>query len=370
MFIHVSPRTPSSSQSDVGSQKLVLVQALRVLAALIVIFVHAQVDAAHFAGPEGFTPNRALPWEVGVDIFFVISGFIIVHASRKLFGQPESRRIFLAHRLIRILPLYWVATLAFLSVALVMPQALNSLPPTVSEIVASFLFFPLTNSQGLAQPVLSLGWTLNYEMAFYLVFMLAVALPRERAVLVVALFFSLLVGLGTVFFLPMPLSFWADPMAMEFVFGMGIALARDTKGRPGIILRAVLVYVAIYMLRENLLADGVARVFALGVPAVMLVMAAVLGPEPRLPPLLGRAIVLLGDASYALYLFHPMVLRATRLFFAGTEIGPWTYVIIAMSIAVAMSVVVHLAFERPLTRYLRRAWERGAFSWSRKPRSI
>lgn len=347
----------SSSYFPGSDRKLVLVQALRAIAALIVVFLHAQFDAVHFAGERGFVPNRALPWEVGVDIFFVISGFIIVYSSKKIFGKSGSRQEFLVRRLIRIVPLYWLATLVFLGVALIMPHALNSPSPTAAEILASFLFFPLTNSLGIAQPVLTLGWTLNYEMAFYMIFAAAVVWPRKRAIYTVALVFCSLVGLGAVFALPMPFAFWANTMALEFVFGMGIALARDTGGRPGIILRAVLAYVAIYMLRENLMVDGIDRVFALGVPATMLVMAAVLGQEPRLPPIIARMLVLLGDASYALYLFHPIALRSMRLILSGTDIGPWTYIGLSVSAAVVLSIVIHLAFEKPVMRYLRKRWE-------------
>lgn len=356
MVLHLSPPPPYAPER---AGTLVLVQALRVIAALFVVYVHAQVDAVHFAGPEGFAMNRALPWEVGVDIFFVISGFVIVHATRRQFGEPGAVRTFAARRLIRVIPLYWLATALFLAVVLSLPGALNSPRPSLSEVAASFLFIPYINGAGNAQPVLSLGWTLNYEMAFYAVFAAAMAVgwTRRRTVLLVAAFFAALTGLGALVALPMPLAFWANPMALEFVAGMGIALARDTGGRPGIILRTVLAAVAIRMLYDDLTHDGIDRAIALGVPAAMLVMAAVFGPEPRLPRPVSRLLVLLGDASYALYLFHPFALRGTRLMLSGTEVAPSAYIVISMLAAVALSVVVHLGFERPVLRYLRRRLE-------------
>lgn len=358
MVLHLSP--PPPYRPDRGP-RLMLVQALRAVAALFIVFVHAQFDAVHFGGAAGFVPVRALPWEVGVDIFFVISGFVIVHATRGQFGRAGAVRTFAARRLIRVVPLYWLATAAFLLVALARPGALNSPPPSPGEIAASFLFLPYTNSFGNAQPVLTLGWTLNYEMAFYLVFAaaMAFAMPRRQTVALVALFFAALTALGVLVALPMPLSFWANPIALEFVAGMGIALARDTGGRPGIILRAVLAAVAIRMLHADLMQDGVERVFALGVPAAMLVMAAVFGPEPRLPSVVARTLVLLGDASYALYLFHPFALRTTRLMLSGMEIAPWTYIAIATAAAVVLAVLVHVAIEKPVMGYLRRRLEEG-----------
>ncbi|MGV6873314.1 acyltransferase family protein [Pseudochelatococcus sp. B33] len=358
MVLHLSPPPPYRPDR---TPRLVLVQVLRAIAALFIVFVHAQFDAIHFGGPAGFVPIRALPWEVGVDIFFVISGFVIVHATRGQFGRPGAARTFMARRLIRIVPLYWLATALFLLVALARPGALNSPPPTGAEIAASFLFMPHINSLGVAQPVLTLGWTLNYEMAFYVVFAaaMAAALPRRQTVLAVALFFAALTGLGLLVALPMPLSFWANPMALEFVAGMGIALARDTGGRPGIILRAVLAAAAIRMLHADLTQDGIERSLALGVPAAMLVVAAVFGPEPRLPPPLARLLVLLGDASYALYLFHPFALRTTRLMLSGTEIAPWAYIAIATAAAVVLAVAIHVAIEKPVMGYLRRRLEEG-----------
>lgn len=355
MVLHLTPPLPYAPR---GSSRLVLVQALRAVAALFIVFVHAQFDARHFGGAEGFNPVRSLPWEAGVDIFFVISGFVIVHATRGAFG-PDSARLFMKRRLIRIVPLYWLATALFLGVSLALPGALNSPRPSLAEVGASFLFVPYINSLGAPQPVLTLGWTLNYEMAFYAVFAaaMAIALRRQQTVLVVAVFFAMLSVVGALLSLPMPLSFWANPMVLEFVAGMGIALARDTGGRPGIILRTVLAAAAIRMLHEDLTQDGVDRAFALGVPAAMLVMAAVFGPEPRLPRSLSRILVLLGDASYALYLFHPFALRAVRLMFAGTQMAPWTYIFIGVVSAIALAIAIHLAVEKPVMRYLRRRWE-------------
>ena len=88
--------------------KLVLVQGLRALAALMVVVHHAQNEAMILAGRTGtdFVPRHGLPWPAGVDIFFVISGFIIVHAAAPLYGRPGARGRFVAHRIARLVPLY------------------------------------------------------------------------------------------------------------------------------------------------------------------------------------------------------------------------------------------------------------------------
>ena len=87
--------------------KLVPVQVLRALAALSIAMLHAQHDAGTLAERLGqsFTPIDAFPWEAGVDVFFVISGFIMVHASAPLFGRAEARSTFLVRRVARIVPI-------------------------------------------------------------------------------------------------------------------------------------------------------------------------------------------------------------------------------------------------------------------------
>ena len=94
--------------------QIAVLQVLRAVAALTVVFGHAQHDALVSAMRAGqaFTRNHALPWGAGVDLFFVISGFIMVHASERLFGREGAARAFMLRRLIRIVPLYWLLATA------------------------------------------------------------------------------------------------------------------------------------------------------------------------------------------------------------------------------------------------------------------
>ena len=160
--------------------KLVLVQVLRAAAALSVAMLHAQHDAATLAERTGqvFAPIAAFPWEAGVDVFFVISGFIMVHASTRLFGAEGGARAFLARRIARIVPIYWAVTTLYLAVALAVPDLLNRELLGWPLVVASYLFIPMARPDGLVQPLYGLGWTLNYEMFFYALFAVAVRWPR------------------------------------------------------------------------------------------------------------------------------------------------------------------------------------------------
>src|SRR6185295_2076908 len=161
----------------------------------------------------------------GVDLFFVISGFIMVYASDELFARARAPSFFLTRRLARIVPLYWAATAAAL-VCLVVFRYANALDQlTWQTLVASLLFVPWPRPDGMMLPVHMLGWTLNYEMFFYVVFAVALTLTRRNAVVAVTALFLVLVIAGRLFALPQPLAFWCDPVILEFCFGMMIALA-------------------------------------------------------------------------------------------------------------------------------------------------
>jgi peptidoglycan/LPS O-acetylase OafA/YrhL len=347
--------------------KLVLVQVLRALAALSVAASHAQHEAANLAERLGrdFTRIDAFPWEAGVDVFFVISGFIMVYASERLFGTPEGRRIFLTRRIARIVPIYWAVTTLYLAIALAAPALLNSELLGAWPVIASYLFIPVRRPDGLVQPLYGLGWTLNYEMFFYVLFAAAIAWPRRQAVLGLMLTLVALAAIGLALRpLPEPLGFWTDPIILEFVFGMGLGLLYVEGARLGGAARGLLGAGALAMLSLVAVQFGAVaigyRAFAYGIPAAMLVAGMGFGSEKageggRMARL-GAAI---GDASYALYLIHPFVIRGGREILwrsgLGAVVGPWGAVVLTLVASLAASVAVYRAFERPVTRGLRRA---------------
>ncbi|WP_370692848.1 acyltransferase family protein [Methylobacterium sp.] len=351
--------------------KLRAIQGLRAVAAGLVVIHHGQFEAAALARHAGlaFAPSPWLPWSAGVDVFFVISGFIIVHASAPLYGRPGGRARFLAHRVARLVPLYWLVTGLYLALALAVPSLLNggeSLAP--GYVAASFLFWPALRPDGIPQPLYGLGWTLNCEMFFYALFALGLGWGRGRAVAWLAAALAGLVALGlTVPDLPTPLAFWSSPIVLEFALGAGLALARAHGLRLATVARWALAVVGFAGLAAAGETDAVMRPLAYGGPALLLVAAAALGRE-RGPSAAGRgragaAVVALGDASYALYLIHPFVLRGTRealgrLGLAG-PVGPWPALGLMLVLSVAAALVVARFVEAPLTRAVRRRLDPG-----------
>jgi exopolysaccharide production protein ExoZ len=340
--------------------RLILVQALRAAAALLVVVHHVQNDAAILAARSGaaFAPSTILPWQAGVDVFFVISGFIIVHAARPLFGRAGAPRRFLAHRIARVAPLYWLVTTLYLGVALVVPGVLEAGArgggPTLGGAVASYLFWPWARPDGAVMPLYSLGWTLNYEALFYGLFAPCLLLPRRAAAAAVLAMLLALALIGARVALPLPFAFWANPIVLEFAFGVVVGLARAEGLRlpaPGC---AALAAAGLGLLA--LAGDDGPRALAWGGPAALLVAAAALGRDAgRTEGPWVRVAVAVGDASYALYLVHPFVSRALRelAWRSGLDAGPLPFILAAVAASVAASLLIHRWIERPLVRRTR-----------------
>ncbi|NGM36508.1 acyltransferase [Methylobacterium sp. DB0501] len=350
-------------------------QVLRALAALMVAAGHAQFEAAGLAARVGqpFVPAAWLPWPAGVDVFFVISGFIIVHAAAALHGRADARSVFLAHRVARVVPLYWLATTLYLALAWLRPGLLGAGAEGPLYLAASYLFWPMARADGAVQPLYSLGWTLNYEMAFYALFALVLPWGRRGAVLGVGVLLAGLV-LGAAFIRPLqgaiqgpvqgpvavPLAFWGDPIVLEFACGAVLALARQEGLRLALPARLALAGLGLALLSLAGEDPSLPRFIAWGGPAALLVAAAALGPAGSAGRPLRPAIVLgivLGDASYALYLAHPFVVRGLRVIAEATGLasvlGAGPLVILMLAASAAAALLLHRIVERPLSRAVR-----------------
>lgn len=358
--------------------KLIHIQLLRALAALAVAFLHAQHDAAALAVRIGqsFASLEHYPWMAGVDVFFVISGFIMVYASRSFFGKRGVQSIFLARRIARIVPLYWTFTTLYLVIALIAPALLNNELLVPWQILASYLFIPFARPDGVAQPLYSLGWTLNYEMFFYGLFALVLVFPRRWALALLVAILAGLVFVGRIFALQQPMGFWTDPIILEFAFGLGLGWLRAEGFTLNRLSRWGLALGGLAILSMNFIGLtgnwSEMRPLAWGLPAACLVAAAALGPErPLAMNALTRFGVLAGDASYAIYLVHPFVIRGMGAIMqrlgADAILGLWGFIALSLLATLLAGVVVHRWFELPAMQILRARIEPVKPSVSSKP---
>lgn len=343
------------------SAVLINVQSARLFAAMLVVIHHTNHEAIDNGianiGTMRFT--RLIDGSLGVDIFFVISGLIMILTSGSRFGSKVNAWEFLKRRLSRIAPLYWLFT-ALMVVALVaVPSGLNHHVPSVWQVVASLLFIPTTDTVGVIQPVLGVGWTLNYEMLFYVVF--AVAMLWRRAIGIPLVFATLLALILVGHVVPAGtsdlLSFWSNPITIEFLFGilLGIGLERGQRLRMATTVALAVVGLALLWLASAAgWIDPPLRWLAVGLPATMIVAAAALGPQPaQSPPV--RLLRLGGDASYALYLSHPFTINVVAAIWKRSPpAGPVAFVVVAALVSLGVGVLVHLIVERPLLDLLHR----------------
>jgi peptidoglycan/LPS O-acetylase OafA/YrhL len=199
---------------------LLNVQALRALAAFMVVCVHLEALAIL----AGAAPHATEAGNAGVDLFFVISGFIMVFTTGR---KPQSPAGFFGARVRRIAPLYWSVTFAVFLVARLTPSLIQNTPSDLGRLLASLLFLPELRPDGTMRPVVFVGWTLNFEMAFYVLFALGLLAPRRW--LGVAATVAVLAGAVAWGQAAKPtdpvLAFYTTPMVLEFGLGMLLGLA-------------------------------------------------------------------------------------------------------------------------------------------------
>lgn len=350
-----SPATGSAAAGQITS-----IQALRAIAALLVVFGHAAHETEAIGPRVGLNAidPTFLHWGIGVDIFFVISGFIMVHTSADLFGRPGAWRVFLARRIVRIVPLYWLLTSALLLAGLVAPRLLNVPAGDWQHVLASYLFIPSLRGGDETRPVMALGWTLNLEMFFYVLFAAAMLLPLKRGMITLTLAIGSL-ALSGALLQPsqVQLAFWTQPIILEFLFGCLLALLYRQGARlpaAGAVLLLALGFAGMVKF-HGLDAEGtIPPALRWGLPSVLIVGGAAL--YRGAPPRLALALTGLGNASYSLYLFHPFALRPLREIWVrlvGGALPLELYIAAAIAVAALASILLHHWVERPIGRRLR-----------------
>ncbi len=351
---------------------LLHVQALRALAAMIVIFVHLEPLAAR----AGLAPAAFEFGNAGVDIFFVISGFIMVYTTGR---KPVGPIHFIGDRLRRIAPLYWTVTLAVFAVALAAPHLLQGTRADPRHLLASLGFLPYPRADGSYRPVVFVGWTLNYEMAFYVVF--AAGLALRRRLLGIGLSLAILTGAilwGVAIRPTEPLMvIYTQPMIAEFGLGMilgtlwpRLPTLEPRAGRAALMAVMLLALAAIVF--DALVWPSAERALAFGLPAFALVAAALL-LERAGWSLRWRWIRALGDASYAIYLTHFFVTQAAAMAVQRLGLsGPLPMALagaLALGGAAAVGLAVHRLVEKPMDAALRRLF-RSASRPTAKPQAV
>ena len=284
----------------------------------------------------------------GVDLFFVISGFIIFYATH---GSSLTPAEFLRRRIERIVPLYFFVIFAVTMLALTFPAFDTPNWYTPRHILKSLAFVAFTDGD---MPVVYVGWSLEYEMYFYLAAALLMAATRNPWRNIVVIFSALAIvgripGVETVLG---NYAFFVDPLIIEFILGVivGHVFVTGRVNRPMLVAAACAISAV-------LATDPTQRVIVSGIPAALLVMgAAFLSRRRTHVSWLERALARLGDASYSIYLaqVETVTLAGTALVGIIPSIPPLLLLAVTTAIVTAFGLLLNIAVERPLLRFSRR----------------
>lgn len=291
-------------------QKLSAVQSLRAIAAMAVVAYHCAATIRIF----GWTPgalSHASEWGwSGVDIFFFISGFVMVMTTSGRLRGPRAAKDFMVARITRIAPMYWILTSLMLAVVWIVPSLKNS-GFTPMQIVTSYLFVPYeVKEHGNAYPILYVGWTLIYEMFFYAVFAISICFPERRMRWALPALFAGLALLSLTRPTLYIFRFMTTPLLLEFIFGCLFAWIYSSGYRITRLSTAALILAGIFgflVLTPGSSMDD--RVVFAGIPAALLVSGMVFW-ESVDGWAGGSWLPSIGDSSYSLYLLQAFTIPA------------------------------------------------------------
>ncbi len=290
----------------------------------------------------------------GVDLFFLISGFVLWLAAER---APPTPAAFLAARAVRVAPMYWLWTLIVAALAWRWPRMLPVVHLNLRHAILSLAFVPHLDPWGGPFPLLPSGWTLTYEVFFYLVFALSLTFPRDRRFRAMAVMLTITGLVGFAYHRWYTLL--ANPMLLEFLVGAALArawrsgaLQRLGGAQTG--LAAIAAGVILLALQQGLgVRSDFWRPLIFGAPAFLILAGALkLEDAVREGGAVATAFVRLGDASYSLYLCHLPVVAAVLALTPGLA-GPLR-VALTVPLALAAGLYCFGWIERPLTEGLRK----------------
>jgi exopolysaccharide production protein ExoZ len=322
-------------------EKIIPIQWLRGVAAMMVVWQHC-LAFTPLSSAMKFT-NAGVS---GVDLFFVISGFIMVATTS---GRSMSPIEFMTRRVIRLVPIYWAATI-LLAICISTGIAFRTDHVTLPAVLKSLFFIPYVSLKGNGQiwPVLGQGWTLNYEMFFYVVFALTL-LVRNRLFALVTVF--VLLVLAGAYFGPFknPIALtYTSPLLLEFVMGAVIGTLWSHGWRPS--LEASLTFICLGIF-SFALHDYTAEIPSQLVGASLLVAGSL---NEAFGAIKARILTLLGDASYSIYITHVFTIMSLHVFWKRFGMEP-PFIIMFVA-APAVGIIIFRIVEYPMTRWLQNMW--------------
>jgi exopolysaccharide production protein ExoZ len=360
-------------QMTTKASRLEALQLLRAIAAGFVVYVHGLSTYANKIGEVGPGLLGIGYGELGVKLFFCISGYIIFSSAEALPQGRASVSYFLRRRFIRIAPMYWCATLIY-----AIKLSVQSIAPDVSAVFKSLVFFPFSDSAGLMRPVLGAGWTLNYEMFFYLVLGSALFAPRRWRLLGVTVVMVLLALARYTGILTASTNVWShalyllsDNYLLFFVTGVLIGSVSKSERFTrlprltwwGAVATVVVFLIGLLWGYKSLGLSGEQQLpLELVVCSVCVIVCVKSSCSATNDVVAGirRYAVLAGDGSFSTYLTHGFVMGpAARILgiFPVENFGSG-FALMMVPLCTFVGVVIFQWFETPLLKKMNTHWGR------------
>lgn len=330
------------------------VQALRGIAALLVVFHHAcQYLVSRIDDSRG---NLDFSFgAIGVDLFFTISGFVMVISTPKSSGLMAGIT-FLRKRAQRVLPMYWLATVTLGAAYFAIPSAFSTLQITFQDFLKSMLFLPVHDSRGYLRPIVSQGWTLYFEWFFYLLFAFIVLIGAKRRVATVIglLILAYLVGIVSLgksmeWVINSPLLFEFAAGCMAGLLWKGDAFQSFSPHWLGLI--SLLAIITAYF-APHLTTTEWSRLFYWGIPSTIILIT-LCTCEANGIRFKSRILSILGDSSYSVYLFHGFGITLIGKLIPSLNLSFVPLMVLLSTFGVATGVTAYFLIERHVVSFFK-----------------
>lgn len=359
--------TPSNTMN----KRLNLLQVDRGIASVLVVLAHGGTILSRNLSQDDLLKVFHFGW-IGVDFFFVLSGFIIFYIHQSDIGNPSKIKSFSFKRFIRVYPLYWSVLACKILVSLFSTDGNGAEQRNIGEIAKAVLLLPQDRSI-LESSFIGVSWTLSYEVFFYFMFGLVILISAR---IYQPILFVWIGGTILNFFNLLPirenflLAFVFDAHNLEFVLG---CLAAYMISKYQFKFSTSVIYASLAMLLLSVVntkygeydVSGVSSLIAYGIPFTLLIIGSTYLEMSKIVkvPLL---LIYLGDASYSIYLTHGFFLNSVSKVFSKLSEKFQALDLIRTNsfygnliaflmilIAVALGCIVHSYFEKPLITNLR-----------------
>lgn len=345
-----------------------VIQYMRGLAALMVLLYHGSI----FLGPYGTGIGGMLfgpAGNMGVDMFFIVSGLIMVITTKNFTGSSVEIITFAINRFSRILPTYIICSVAAFFIIWIFGG--EFMP--VERLIKSLLFIPTGGGFGpvYGWPALNVGWTLNYEVYFYIIFCISLFFGSKRynflfASIILIIYFAPMMSdrainsqVATTYnFSFNYLNLMTNPIILLFLVGVAIGIIylssfKLSKHTSLLLCFSSLVMVCLQYIYKFRVDHGVSQ---WGLSIVPLVFSLVISTKSlRIPDI--KALSWLGDISYSVYLVHPIILYVNISMMRAIGLGAYQKGPIALiffaAISLASSVIIHKLIEKRLSNFVR-----------------